>query len=399
MAEIQKTSTSTFVTSDPHNFDYFSYILEIMLAKVPMDSEVIRIYRQIPKFPEREISSALQTFLDAGDIPKRGGGKWKAKVVIDKPMKSKSHSKRPPKKVKPVVVTEESEEDTLSDIHLNDEFFTDDATKTSEFPENNLELVSQPETVKLSTQIPTTNPIPTPIFTESTTTTPVSQPKPTSTTIPPTSEPIVTENEPVLNEYFTSEQPSSSVPPIPTTRLDSEPIPIYPSVHETSPSDFDAYFMVVDDPEVLEPYVATPTTVFYDENSEFVTSQEFDVMKKKFDTLITHVAFSETTTKIDRAVLDIQAISEKMDSVLKGVQDSVDNKLFSVETTVKTMEPYLQEEKESFSALHFALQKDNFDHHTSFLKSILALQRNYEGESKLMNTIAEKTHKIKTMRP
>lgn len=61
---------------------------------------------------------------------------------------------------------------------------------------------------------------------------------------------------------------------------------------------------------------------------------------------------------------------------------------------VKEFRTYLTDEKESFSAFCFSLQKDNVDHRTSVLNSILTLQRNYEGKAKMMDTISQKMQKI-----
>lgn len=41
MADIQKMSTSMFVTSYSKNFHYVGSVLEVMLARVPMDSDII----------------------------------------------------------------------------------------------------------------------------------------------------------------------------------------------------------------------------------------------------------------------------------------------------------------------------------------------------------------------
>lgn len=73
MADIQKMSTSMFVTSYSKNFHYVGSVLEVMLARVPMDSDIIQAWRQITKFGAKEISLALQAILDVGDAPKRGG--------------------------------------------------------------------------------------------------------------------------------------------------------------------------------------------------------------------------------------------------------------------------------------------------------------------------------------
>lgn len=146
----------TFVTSDPMNFRYVGLITEDMLARVSMDSEIIYICRKLPKFGERPISLAPHVGLDVVDILKRGGGKRKAKAVVEsQTVKSKAPKKIQSNKVKLVVVIEVSKDDTFSDIRFNDDIQTVDVANTSNIPEQILEQFVQPETVKISTLVPT----------------------------------------------------------------------------------------------------------------------------------------------------------------------------------------------------------------------------------------------------
>lgn len=46
--------------------------------------------------------------------------------------------------------------------------------------------------------------------------------------------------------------------------------------------------MAVDDPEVLEPYVATPMATSFDEDNKLMTRQDYNVLNTKLDTLFRH---------------------------------------------------------------------------------------------------------------
>lgn len=107
---------------------------------------------------------------------------------------------------------------------------------------------------------------------------------------------------------------------------------------------------------------------------------------------------SETTKKVDKEVSDVKGLFEKVDTFLKDVQEKVDTKLSAVDSTIKSLQTHFIVEKEAFSTILFRLQNDNADHHSSVSNSILDLQWNYEGESKLMDIIDAKTRNIHKMK-
>ena len=113
-------NVGTFVTMDDTIFSHTGSILEVMLAKVPSNTEFINMYRPIPKFGEGNITTSLQAILDVGVVLQRDMGKLKAKVVEDVvTMKPNTQSKLK-KKAKVCVVDEGIEETTISDDHLED---------------------------------------------------------------------------------------------------------------------------------------------------------------------------------------------------------------------------------------------------------------------------------------
>lgn len=61
-----------------------------MLSTVPMENEIISIYRKIPSKDERIVQPSLQVVFNVGDAPKRVYVKRNAKVIKeDAPVKSK----------------------------------------------------------------------------------------------------------------------------------------------------------------------------------------------------------------------------------------------------------------------------------------------------------------------
>ncbi|CAI9293678.1 unnamed protein product [Lactuca saligna] len=285
-----------FVISDSRNFHFVGSIPEVILERVSIYSEIIQIYRKIPKLGERVIAPTLQVVLDAGDAPKR--------------------------KAKSTVVTEELDEDTISDVLFNDDIQTSDTTANeSDIPKQTQQQVIQTETSKnpilnlsqppvvpnkaftsnliANTSFPTTTihvhiiftipettftdftiqiPISQrklePIFIESTRTTSISQPQATSTSEILIYEPIVFEADPGVDEYITSEPISTSVAPVSTSVPDLEPINSSPLVHDTSLFELDVDFMVANEPNISEPYVAIRVTTFNDDESKLMTRQD-----------------------------------------------------------------------------------------------------------------------------
>ncbi|CAH1421347.1 unnamed protein product [Lactuca virosa] len=76
-----KMNVGTFLTTDDTNFSHIGSVMEVILAKVPSNNEIIKLYKFIPKFDERGIPTSLQTILDVGVVLRRVRGKRKMKVV------------------------------------------------------------------------------------------------------------------------------------------------------------------------------------------------------------------------------------------------------------------------------------------------------------------------------
>lgn len=59
MDEIPTLQTTTFVMSDPHNFDFVGSIPDALLEKVSLDKAIIRAYREMPSSCVRPIPAEL----------------------------------------------------------------------------------------------------------------------------------------------------------------------------------------------------------------------------------------------------------------------------------------------------------------------------------------------------
>lgn len=81
MAEIPMMQTTTFVTTDPRNFDFVGSILEAIMEKVHLNNAIIRTYHKLPASGVQDIHTDLKKIIEVGDLPKRGGKK-KAKAIV-----------------------------------------------------------------------------------------------------------------------------------------------------------------------------------------------------------------------------------------------------------------------------------------------------------------------------
>lgn len=87
-----------------------------MLDRVPLDNDIIKAYMKILNFGVHEIPSPLQATLETIDIPKQGG-KWKVKGTGGVSKKPK-HQRKP--NCRPIVLDEDSEDHTHSDVWIED---------------------------------------------------------------------------------------------------------------------------------------------------------------------------------------------------------------------------------------------------------------------------------------
>ncbi|CAH1425035.1 unnamed protein product [Lactuca virosa] len=114
-----------------NNFHYTGSIQEVMLYKVLANNEIIDIYRKIPKPCERHISPSLQVVLHAGNVQRTSSVKRKSKVVDeDVPTKPKTQRKQK-KKAKVTVVDEDDDENTMSDVRIEDVVANEDTMRSS----------------------------------------------------------------------------------------------------------------------------------------------------------------------------------------------------------------------------------------------------------------------------
>lgn len=91
-----------------------------MLNKAPLNNEIVAIYKQIPKHGDCYISHTLQVVLDGGNVSRRGCLQRKA-TIIEENVNKKPIAQRKVKKVKVSVVGEEDDENTDSDLGLEDD--------------------------------------------------------------------------------------------------------------------------------------------------------------------------------------------------------------------------------------------------------------------------------------
>lgn len=77
--EILTLQTSTFVMSDPRNFNFIGSIRLDMLERVPLDNAIVREHRKLPSSCVHPMSADLRKLIDESNKLKHGG-KRKAKA-------------------------------------------------------------------------------------------------------------------------------------------------------------------------------------------------------------------------------------------------------------------------------------------------------------------------------
>ncbi|CAH1433602.1 unnamed protein product [Lactuca virosa] len=119
---IPKMQTTTFVTSDPKNFDFIGSIPEVMLARVLLDNDIIKAY-------------------------------WTLQATGGVPKKQKQQKKQ---KYKRTVINADSDDQTQSKVMGEDCFVhEEDTTYTSEVPFKTFEPIASNEILKVSTPLST----------------------------------------------------------------------------------------------------------------------------------------------------------------------------------------------------------------------------------------------------
>lgn len=64
IAEISILQTTTFVKSDPRNFEFVGSIPEVLLKRVPLENAIIKDYRKFPSSSGRAIHVELKKIID-----------------------------------------------------------------------------------------------------------------------------------------------------------------------------------------------------------------------------------------------------------------------------------------------------------------------------------------------
>lgn len=121
MAEILTLQASTFVMSDPKNFDFVGSILIKMLKKVPLDNAIVRDYRKLISSGVRPMPIEHRKLIDECNKLKRGG-KRKAKAAPSESVRVLKKTKKPTKKLRSPspVFQEELEEQTVTEVQEDD---------------------------------------------------------------------------------------------------------------------------------------------------------------------------------------------------------------------------------------------------------------------------------------
>lgn len=157
MAEISTLQMSTFIMSDPHNFNFIGSVPVEMLEKVPIDNAILRECQKLPSSGVCPMPADLRKLIDESNKPKCGG-KRKEKVSPSERVRVTKKTNKPTNKLRSPSpdIQEESDERTLTEPQEDDTLQNEeeDTTATLEptLTKNILKVSSPPYS-----SIPTSN--------------------------------------------------------------------------------------------------------------------------------------------------------------------------------------------------------------------------------------------------
>ncbi|KAL7603349.1 hypothetical protein Lser_V15G18232 [Lactuca serriola] len=400
MSSIGTFHTTKIIVSDTSKFPFNGSIPETMYGDVPADSRIIRTYKEFKRSGPWDLTPEMMKSIHDADKPALRGKKADKGKQVAKGAKGPSPRKRKTtratqspqqkrRKTQPrrklVIASSSSEsEGESSDSDDSPRGNTPPRSPTPAIHISTSPISSPPNTIPISippitstTQIPPSSiPIPTPIFTEATTTTTtdvrtnvsdtgVHTDAPETTPAPePTPTPETTQPDPT----HTTEPPASPPPPSPGHDSEGEE-PLLGGDDMTFDSVYYSPFQVQSD----------------DDDDAPVTKTHLQELHDKIDLLIASSSTSQSSLSEAAVQKIVDAFSKAPANAAKTTLEPIVHQLATSVTT----------ELNSFASLRQTISDDNSSSRTTIEERLSKLQEDLAAENSLMDVLARKNTALK----
>ncbi|KAL7601907.1 hypothetical protein Lser_V15G26951 [Lactuca serriola] len=448
MSSIGTFHTTKIIVSDASKFPFNGSIPETMYGDVPADNRIIQTYKGFKYFGPRNLTPEMLKSIHDADKPTPRGKKADKGKQVAKGAKGPSPKKRKPtkptqspqqkrRKTQPrrklIIASSSSEcEGESSDSDDSPRGHTPPRSPTPEVHASTSPIFSPPKTIPTSippitstTSIPPTSiPIPTPIFTNATTTStadvranvsdtgvhtdaPETTPAPETTKAPePTPIPETTQPEPT----HTTTPPASPPPPSPGHDSEGEE-PFLGGEDITFDLVYYSPFQLQSDDDDNAPVTKRHLKELHDKidlliasSSTSQSSLSEDAVQKIVDAFskAQQDSIASATSAIDASTKACQAATEKVDklfsdasSQLKSLQESANAAKTTLEPIVHQLATSVSTEFKSFASFRQMLLDDNSAFRTTIDERLSKLQEDLAAENSLMDVLAKKTTALK----
>ncbi|XP_023757881.1 flocculation protein FLO11-like [Lactuca sativa] len=455
LSSIATFHTTKIIITDPTKFSYIDSIPETMLGSISATNNVLQQYRKRKAIGPRELMPVMLRSIEGADKPAKRGKKpeLQKEGPVTKPSKGQTPKKRktdkaapslpqPKKQKKPArkLILQSSSssnseyvpprqknapysENESSDEEVVGRGDTPPRSPTPEIPVRSLPPSPPPITIPASippvsqtttSQPFTSKPIPTPIFTNTNSTTTT---KPTFTIPkPPVTEPTFTTQPPPTTEPPTTSKPLSPTPSIDTT-------PILGGEDLEFDSTYFSPYRVQSEDDDDEPVTKSHLKVVNDKLDQLLSSSSFGAysdaaLKALFSSVAAEHSASLTAAAkpIEASTSQCQQASRVVDASTKECKEAnaIVDKLVSqahiflyslqaaaakndatVTSSIETLQQTLQSECSKVEAARLAIEQANDAFHANFNELLSQLQADLAMENGVMDEVSRRTNQLK----
>ncbi|XP_023747862.2 uncharacterized protein LOC111896073 [Lactuca sativa] len=452
LSSITTFHTTKIIVTDPSKFSFIGSIPEAMLSRISVSSNVLQQYRKHPSVGPRELTPAMLRSTEEADKPAKRGkkpetrkegpvnkptkGQTPKKRKSDKPATSQAQLKKQKKPARILILQSSSVSDSEyvppkhktaphseSENESSDEEASGRGDTPPRSPTPEISVRSSPpspQPISIPVSIPpispinssqpfTTIPIPTPIFTDTTTTTTTTKP---DFTVP---------NPPVTEPPVTTEPPPSSKPLSPTPS--TETTPILGSEDLEFDSTYFSPFQVQSNDDDDEPVTKRHLKAVNDNLDQLLLSSSYgaysDVaLKALFSSVVAEYsatlsaaakAIEASTSQCQQASLAVDASTKeckdattKVDKLvseahlfLDSLQVVAAKKAQIVNASVENLQKSLQSERSNLEAARQAIEEANEMLHANVNERLTQLEVDLAMENRIMDELDRRTTQLK----
>ncbi|XP_052622678.1 uncharacterized protein LOC128127967 [Lactuca sativa] len=433
LSSIATFHTTKIIVTDPTKFTYIGSIPETMLGCISASSKLLQQYRKRKSVGPRDLIPSMLRSIEEGDKPAKRGKKPESqkkptrRLILQSSSDSDSEYVPPKQKNAP---SSDSENES-SDEEASGRGDTPPRSPTPEIPVRS--LPSSPPSVTIPASIPpisqttasqpfTSIPIPTPIFTNTTSTTTTKPtftiPKPpatepTFTTEPPhTTEPPRTTETPVTTEPPPSSKPLSQTPSTETT-------PILGGEDLEFDSTYFSPYRVQSEDDDDEPITKCHLKAINDKLDQLLSSSSSGaysnvVLKALFSSLVAEHSASlsdaakaieastsqcqQTSCAVDASTQECKEATTKVDKLVSDAHiflDSLQAVAAKNAATVNSSVETLQSDCSKVEAARLAIEQANDKFHANVNERLTQLQADLAMENGIMDELAKRTTQLK----